>query len=178
MWKALEAQKRTADATRAGAEFRRVWAVAGGTGSITFPLDKKGPQEGVVMPQIQVEGGIFRPHAITSDGKRLAGIALSSSGSRFGIGWHDLSTGETWVSKEGPDVGVPAWLDDRQIVYPANSRQMVVIDMDKKRRVIGGPYPFDFNPALMAAVSPDRRMVFVGAGTAETDVWMVERAKR
>jgi hypothetical protein len=129
------------------------------------------------MPPIPVDGGTLRPHAITRDGKRLAGVALSPAGARLGVGWHNLDTGETWVSREGVDFGVPAWLDDQRVVFGLGGRSMAALDMSKRQRIMGGPFPFEINSSIMPAVAPDGRTIFVGAGAPEADVWMVERAK-
>jgi len=40
-----------------------------------------------------------------------------------------------------------------------------------------GSFAFDLTTSVMPAVSPDHRTVFVGGGTTEADVWMVERKK-
>ncbi len=158
---------------------RRVWAYSG-TGSrlsYTYPLGQKSPQPGVSMPVIKVEGGILRPHAITRDGKRLAGLALSPAGVRLGVGWHNLETGETWVAREGSDFGLPAWLDDQRIVFVVDGK-LAVVDTSKRRRIIGGPFTFDPTTGTMPAVAPDGRTIFVGGGSTEADVWMVERQKQ
>jgi Tol biopolymer transport system component len=156
----------------------RVWAYSGAGSrlSYTYPLGQKTPQPGVAMPVIKVDGGILRPHAITRDGKWLAGLAMSTAGARLGVGWHNLETGETWVSREGSDFGLPAWLDQQRIVFAVDGR-LAVVDTAKRRRIIGGPFAFELNNALIPAVSPDARTVFVGGGTTEADVWMVERKK-
>jgi serine/threonine protein kinase/Tol biopolymer transport system component len=155
----------------------RVWAhaSAGDTASYTFPLNQEAPRAGTMMPAIPVEGGRLRPHAISRDGRRLAGIALSPAGARLGVGWHDLVSGETWISREGSDFSPPAWLDDRRIVFVVDGRSLAIIDIAKQRRIIAGPLPFELTSSTMPAVAPDSRTVFVGAGTAEIDVWMVER---
>ncbi|HXT68243.1 MAG TPA: protein kinase [Vicinamibacterales bacterium] len=154
---------------------RRIWAFAAGL-PYTIALGQKTPQIPAVMPIINVDGGYLRLHAVSRDGKRFAGLALSRAGTRLGVGWHNFETGETWVSPESPDLGLPAWLDDERIVYVVNG-QLAVVDLAKRRRVIGGPFTFDLNTNVMPAVAPDHRTVFVGGGTTEADVWMVERRK-
>ena len=126
------------------------------------------------MPSIKVEGGVLRPHAITRDGKRLAGLAMSPAGARLGVGWHHLETGDTWVSREGSNFGLPVWLDDQRAVFVVDGR-LAVIDTSRRRRVIGGPFPFELNTGTLPAVSPDGRTLFIGGGTTEADIWMVER---
>jgi serine/threonine protein kinase/Tol biopolymer transport system component len=157
---------------------RRVWAHAsvGRRVSYTFPLNQKAPQAGTAMPQIKVEGGLLRPHTISRDGKWLAGLAISGSGARFAVGWHNLETGETWVSSEGSEFGPPVWLDAERMVSIIDGR-LVTIDTAKRRRTIGGPFSFLLNANVPPAVAPDGRTVYVGAGTTEADVWMVERKK-
>ena len=120
----------------------------------------------------------MRPHGITRDGKRLVGIVLSPAGARLDVGWHDLTTGQTWRSGETGETGVPAWLDDTQIIFALNGRYLAVIGADRKRRIIGGPFPFELNQTVFPAVAPDGRTVYVNAGTAEADVYMVERRKK
>ena len=158
---------------------RRIWAWAssGAVGVYTFSMSGKTPQAGEQMPTLTVEGGQLRPHGITRDGKRLVGIVLSPAGARLGVGWHDLTTGETWRSMESGEMGVPAWLDDTHMVFALNGRYLAVIGPDRKRRIIGGPFPFEINQTIFPAVAPDRRTLYLNAGTAEADVWMVERRK-
>ena len=159
---------------------RRIWAWAssGDVGPYTFSTSEKPPQAGVRMPTLSVEGGQLRPHGITRDGKRLVGIVLSPAGARLDVGWHDLTTGQTWRSGETGETGVPAWLDDTQIIFALNGRYLAVIGADRKRRIIGGPFPFELNQTVFPAVAPDGRTVYVNAGTAEADVYMVERRKK
>ena len=101
---------------------------------------------------------------------------MSPAGARIGVGWHDLKTGETWISRETTEMGLPTWLDEQHIVFVVGG-QLAVIDTGKRRRVIGGPFPFELNTALMPAVSPDGRTVFVGGGRNESDIWMAQREK-
>jgi Tol biopolymer transport system component len=158
---------------------RRIWAYANTPGNVsyTFPIGARTPQAGEAMPQIKVEGGLLRPHAITRNGEWLAGLAMSTAGARIGIGWHNLKSGETWISRESAEIGLPAWIDDQRFVFGADN-QLVVIDTAKRRRVIGGPFPFDVTLLTMPAVSPDGRTVFVGGGRNESDIWMVQRVAR
>jgi TolB protein len=158
----------------------RLWAssaTAGSSVAFTFPLGRSAPGEGAQMPAIAVDGGILRAHGISRDGRRLIGLALSTAGARLGIGWHDLAAGETWVSREGPDIGIPAWLDDRRAVFAVDGRYLAVVDSARQRRVIGGPFPFELHIFMMPAVSPDGRTVYAGASETEADVWMVERQR-
>ena len=156
---------------------KRAWAYASteGIASYTFPLNQKTPQAGEKMPVISVDGGALRPHGITRDGKRLAGIVLSPVGARLGVGWHDLTTGDTWVSREGTDFGVPTWLDEQRIVFTVDGRYLAMIDTTKRRRIIGGPYSFVPTNAIFPAVAPDGRTIYVGGSTSEANVWMLER---
>jgi hypothetical protein len=81
------------------------------------------------------------------------------------------------VSREGPDIGIPAWLDDRRAVFAVDGRYLAVVDSARQRRVIGGPFPFELHIFMMPAVSPDGRTVYAGASETEADVWMVERQR-
>ena len=157
---------------------RRFWAhtSVGSRISYTFPMNQKTPHQGIMMPQSKVPGGVLRPNAITRDGRWLAGVAVSDSGARFGIGWHDLETGETWVSIGGADIGAPAWLDGQRMVSVVDET-LVIVDTSKRRKVIGGPFPFSLSATVQPAVSPDGRMIYVGGATSEADIWMVERKR-
>jgi len=72
---------------------------------------------------------------------------------------------------------LPTWLDDEHLVFVANN-QLTVIDTAKHRRVIGGPFPFELNTAVLPAISPDGRTLFIAGGRNESDVWMVQRESR
>jgi Tol biopolymer transport system component len=160
---------------------RRIWAYLSRTRSaITFDVadstTTEGGAEGTLQPVIEIDGGTLRAHGISADGERLVGIALSPEGTRFGVGWHDLRTGNTVVSTDDPQPSMPAWLPDgRQFVYSTADRTLVLFDTATGRhRVLGGPFDFELS-LYPPAVSPDGRTIFVGAGQVEADIWMVER---
>ena len=158
---------------------KRLWANLSTTRApVVFPVDAASPQPGKELPPIRLEGGsAFRPYSISGDGTRLSGLGFLNDGARFGAGWHDLASGETWVTREGSNFGVPVWLDDGHLIFAVDGRYLAMVDVAKRRTIIGGPFAFEINVLLPLAVAPDGRTIYVGAITAEADVWMVERQR-
>jgi Tol biopolymer transport system component len=158
---------------------RRLWAYdSQRRGPLTLAFDsgdEVAVQAGEDLPLMLVEGGMLRPHGMSSDGSRLAGVALSPAGTRFGVGWHDLRTGKTVVSTQDANPGMTAWLPDgRRFVFAVGEHTLALIDTNTGRRRVLGPFPFEIQTAP-PAVSSDGRSIIVGALKIEADVWMVER---
>ena len=145
----------------------------------TFDLGGSLPTEGVEVPPMLVEGGLFRAHSVSRDGTKLGGVLLSREGSRFGAGWHDRRTGETRVLPSTAASSAPVWLSDgRRLLYVADQAAFSIVDsLTGRHRTITGPWPFLLDRDVVA-LAPDNRAIFVGASTRESDIWMVERQRR
>ena len=155
---------------------RRLWATQSTTRApMTFTLTGSSPQPGTDIPPIRIDGGVFRPYGINRAGTRLVGLGMSDDGARFGAGWHDLTSGETWITREGADFGAATWLDDDRVVFAIDGRYVATVDSSKRRMIIGGPLPFEITMTLPMAVPGDGRTIYVGGTSTEADVWMVER---
>lgn len=59
-------------------------------------------------------------------------------------------------------------------MFAADYRSLAVVDIAKRQRIIGGPFPFELVVVAPLAVARDARTVYAGATITETDVWMVE----
>jgi Tol biopolymer transport system component len=152
-------------------------SLSGSRATMVFSLHERLPQPGTELPPIAVDGGTFRVYRINPAGTHFAGLATSADGVRIGVGWHALRSGETWVTRQGLDIGAPAWLDDTRVLFPVDGRSLAIADTAKRQRVVAGPFPFEISMVLPPAVAPDLRTVFIAGVSNEVDVWMVERQK-
>ncbi len=143
---------------------------------IKVDLTQPTPTAGVDVPGIAIEGGVFRAHGFSRDAARLVGHAISPEGTRFGVGWHDLRSGATRIFKTALPPSPPVWWPDgRHILYIESEHAFGLIDADTgRRRTLTGRWPFTLQLGVLA-LAPDGRSLFIGATTAESDIWMVER---
>ena len=138
------------------------------------PFPAKGAQIQPI-PGLEIDGGFISPSAWSPDGKWLSGTHISASGQPSGVAVYDVAAKRAKAVTADPGLWVAPFLpDSRRLIYMTLTSELVIADVDGKRRVIPVSLPL---PAAREslAVSQDGRTLYYGAQRIESNVWKVER---
>ena len=120
-------------------------------------------------------GSWLMPNAWSPDGRRLAGVIVTPSGSVAGVAVFDLATAQTrQVVEIATGFASAVWLKDSRRLLCLNARiggiTLVDVETGRTRDILG-----DAGLGLGIAIAPDGRTVYVSRQRMQSDVWLLER---
>jgi Tol biopolymer transport system component len=129
--------------------------------------------ESVAMPL--PDGSWLMPNAWSTDGRRLAGVVVTTSGSVAGVGVFDLASGRTRRVSEVPTgFASVVWLKDNRRLLCLNTRigglTLVDVETGNARDILT-----DGGLGLGIAIAPDGRTIYVSRQRVQSDIWLLER---
>lgn len=155
----------------------RLSLIADGRGSAFFaapPFPAKGSQIQEIAG-VAIGGGEISPSQWSPDGKWLSGTYVSATGEPSGVAVYDIAATKAKALTSDAAIWIAPFLpDSRRLAYMTTTSELVVVDLDGKRRVI--PVPLPLSAAREAfAISPDGKTLYYGAQRIESNVWKAER---